>query len=108
MPVYCYECPECGRKDELLRRMAQSSDPAPCPACGNGMRRDYLAEHVHSPDQGYQTPLLSDALGIHPSQIPEAQQRFPHHKFAPDGRMVLESHSERNRVMKELGFHDNN
>jgi hypothetical protein len=59
-------------------------------------------------DPGYQTPILSDALGVHPSQIAEAQSKFPHHNFTPDGRMVIRSHTERNRILKELGFHDRN
>lgn len=64
-----------------------------------------MAEAVHT-DRGYQTPILSEALGVNPSQINEAKQRFPHHNFTPDGRMILSSHTERRQVLKELGFRD--
>jgi hypothetical protein len=59
-------------------------------------------------DTGFQTEQLSDALGVHPDQIPEAQKKFPHHRFHPDGRMILGSAGERKRVLKDLGFHDLN
>lgn len=79
------------------------SSPRPCPQCGaenkwfrmgsaGGFRG--IGEHV------------SDALGIDPSQIGEAQRRFPDHKFTPDGRMILSGSKERSRVLKDLGFVD--
>lgn len=34
MPIYEYRCAGCGRDFELTRPIAQSSDPAPCPGCG--------------------------------------------------------------------------
>jgi hypothetical protein len=49
---------------------------------------------------------LSNALGVAPNQIAEMQKKFPHHRFAPDGRMIFRSHQERNRVLKDLGFVD--
>jgi hypothetical protein len=49
---------------------------------------------------------LSEALGVHPSQIDEARRRFPHHEFAPDGRMVIKSVAHRKKVLKELGYAD--
>jgi hypothetical protein len=68
--------------------------------------RDAVASMQPKTDLGYDSPLLSDALGVHPSQIAEAKRRFPHHNFAPDGRMILGSHYERKRVLKDLGMHD--
>lgn len=34
MPVYEYECEECKKVFEELRRMSDA-EPAPCPACGS-------------------------------------------------------------------------
>lgn len=33
MPVYEYLCPGCGLRFELLRKMAERFDSAPCPTC---------------------------------------------------------------------------
>lgn len=114
MPVYVYKCDVCGTTEDHLRSIADRNELPPCPVCshdtlhypgGNFMERDITAEGGHT-DTGYQTEILSEALGIDPTQISEAKKRFPHHNFAPDGRMILTSHGERKRVLKELGFRD--
>lgn len=111
MPVYCYVCRNCDHRVERLLPVDGRNDPHTCPACSLGdhsvnMVRDLHAEQVHSTDQEYHTPVYSSSLGINPAQIPEALRTFPHHEYAPDGRMILRSHAQRKRVMKELGFHD--
>lgn len=117
MPVYVYKCSVCGMTEDHLRRVADRNELPPCPVCSldwddatnNGpppeLQRDITAEGGHT-DTGYQTEILSEALGIDPTQINEAKKRFPHHNFAPDGRMILSSHGERKRVLKDLGFRD--
>lgn len=118
MPVYVYRCPVCGTTEDHLRRIADRNELLPCPVCpisyredgqveayAQAMERDITAEGGHT-DTGYQTPILSEALGVNPSQIDEAKQRFPHHNFHPDGRLILTSHGERKQVMKDLGFRD--
>lgn len=105
MPVYCYLCPKCEHKEEQVRPMREYDLRPPCPSCGMAMGRDIHSEHVHT-DTGYQTPILSSSLGVPPDQIKDAQRRFPHHRFAPDGRMILSSHGERKKVLRELGFYD--
>ena len=34
MPLYEYRCPKCGTEFELMRRMGEMNNPAPCPKCG--------------------------------------------------------------------------
>lgn len=34
MPIYEYYCTKCGQEFELMRPVSQSSEPAPCGACG--------------------------------------------------------------------------
>lgn len=36
MPIYEYECPNCGSKFEMLRPVAGEDDEVRCPACGAG------------------------------------------------------------------------
>lgn len=122
MPRYEYVCglnPE--HRMDQVRSIQDRDAPITCPVCdavphpekpggANGMlQRDVIGSMpVHTTEKEYDRPLYSEALGIHPSQISEAQQKFPHHEFTPDGRMILRSHTQRERTLKELGFHDNN
>jgi len=103
MPTYMFEC-DCGFEKEAVRPMSQSEDDQPCPHCGKLMRRDYRAELGET--SGEKGSYLSEALGVHPSQIAEAKTRFPHHDFAPDGRMVIKSTAHRKRVLRDIGYAD--
>jgi hypothetical protein len=58
-------------------------------------------------------PVLSDAAGVLPEQIPEmtqylAENGAPDTKFTKDGRVVMEDRDHRRRVLKALDMHDNN
>lgn len=110
MPQYCFTSKSTGKTYTVLRTISNRDNP-PAPSevdeSDEGpFSRDLTAEQTHSTDQEYDKPVFSNALGIHPNQIPEATRRFPHHEYAPDGRMILRSHAQRKRVMKELGFFD--
>lgn len=39
MPVYEYECEECGKVTEALRRMAEADEPIACEKCGSTKTR---------------------------------------------------------------------
>jgi hypothetical protein len=56
-------------------------------------------------------PLASDALAVHPRQIPEAMERDRKRgiasEYLPDGRMVLRDRGQRRDVLRSLQFHDN-
>lgn len=109
MPVYVYKCTVCGHTHDGLSTVGHRDLPRPCPQpqCDGACDRDVVASMTaHSTDQEYRQPIYSEALGVNPSQIADAQKRFPHHEFAPDGRMILRSHAQRGRVLKELGYRD--
>jgi len=105
MPIYVYRCLE-GHQTDEVRAIANRDRSTTCPTCGKKAGRDRVASMRPHTDTGYNVEQLSDALGIHPDQIPEAKQKFPHHNYAPDGRMIIRSHQERKRVLKDLGFRD--
>lgn len=56
-------------------------------------------------------PILSDAMGVHPDQIPQAHERNRRHgiavSYTPDGRAILPDRGARRDLMKLEGFHDN-
>lgn len=110
MPTYEYVCARNAKhRMDQVRTIADRDALQPCPVCEIGyLVRDVIGSMAtNTTEQEYHTPILSDALGVHPSQINEAKSHFPHHEFTPEGQLILRSHAHRNRVMKELGFHDN-
>ena len=58
MPIYEYVCSKCGSKFELLRRLSQASEDAPCPECQSTAKRimSTFAACSRSSD-GFSTPI---------------------------------------------------
>ena len=70
MPVYCYKCAHCGASRTELRPISRRKESVPCGICGaDQMTRDLPAEQVNSTDMEYDKPILSDSMGVHPSQV---------------------------------------
>lgn len=108
MPVYVFKCRLCDHSHDAVRSIGGRDEPLPCPKCSDGVcERDVVASmRVNSTDMEYASPVYSNALGVPPNQIAEAQRKFPHHEFDPNGRMILRSHAGRNRVLRDLGYFD--
>jgi hypothetical protein len=111
MPTYDYVCAACGHRETHITRIADRDTMFFHMECkvepGIIMPRDVVGSMPReTTEQEYDQPIYSDALGVHPSQIPDAQKKFPHHEFLGDGRMVIRSHTQRKRVLKELGMRD--
>lgn len=77
---------------------------------GKRLERDMVADVPGgTPSGGW--PMMSDAMGVHPSQIREAQEhaaaRGVHTEYAPDGRAILRDRNHRKAHMRAMGFRDN-
>lgn len=61
---------------------------------------------------GWHKPVLSDALAVHPAQIPQAMARDKAHglnvEYLPDGRPILTSQAQKRKMIRSLGYHENN
>lgn len=107
MPVYTYKCDNCGRREDQYRTMRNRNRRLPCGVCQKGLlERAFTEEMVNSTEQDYAKPVLSDAMGVHPSQIQEHKRLYPDIPITPDGRIECRSHAERKRIMKKLQFVD--
>jgi hypothetical protein len=55
--------------------------------------------------------IESDSLAVHPLQVPAAMARDKLHglnvEYLPDGRPKLVDRGQRRKMLKSLGFHDN-
>ena len=73
MPIYEYECLQCGKRTEWLQRM---SDPplAACPQCGGEVRRLISAPAFQFKGSGfYKTDYGSGTSGGKPETKPETK-----------------------------------
>jgi hypothetical protein len=68
-----------------------------CPVCARPCRRE-----TGGSQQGFHT-LYSDAMGVHPSQVAEHRRLNPHIPMTDDGRVIIKSARENERICKALG-----
>ena len=101
----CDECDHVCWKES--RRVHE--DGSACSACGDGSNA--RLEHPNGAEPRIKLMQtgegLSEAFGVHPTQIPEAIKAYADKgvkvDFAPDGRMRITSHKHERRVKQALG-----
>lgn len=107
MALYCYTVPGGPTIEELF-----DTGHAPRAITRGNVTyyRDIDAEHGKKPTRFSGWPILSDALGVHPEQIPEAQRELQQHgihaEFTPDGRMQIESRAHQKQILRATKFCD--
>lgn len=111
MPVYCFKCPGCGSQKEVVRPIRDRALPELCDVDAMVMHRDVEQEMggIHTTPPG-NWPLLSDAAGVQPDQIPEAMEHarkvgIPT-DFTPDGRAIFTDRGHRKRYCEAIGLYD--
>lgn len=106
MPQYTFKCEKCGEETTELTLSVREAIPEP-KCCGDAMDRSYDTKSPYK--AAYDTPVLSRTLAIpDEKQRAEMMRRYPNREYLPgkDGRLVMRSHQERNRILKEEGMVD--
>jgi len=110
MPNYSYQC-ENGHEWDSVKPMAMR-DRAFCPQCGMPGARNWRRELLNRRIYKGVWPVLSDAAGVHPDQIPEAKARAAARgvkiDFTSDGRAIFESPRQRREYCRLRGLRDMN
>ena len=106
MPIYCYS--HQGKVIERFFKMGEA--PKAIMDYGTKYERDIHAEHQRPQPVGDLWPLLSDAAGIHPEQIPamsaEARKRGVPTDYTADGQVIFRDPHHRRDYLKAFGMHD--
>ena len=110
MPMYAFRCTECGHKESFLLPIKGRHACPNCPKCGTHktMERDVSAEGGASTNKQYDNPIYSESMGVAPDQVGERRAKFPDIPHTDDGRVIINSLADQNRITKQLGFADKN
>ena len=106
MPMYCFRCDECGHAFDQARAIRHRNRNAKCPHCGQKAPRTPEKELQGDIELDYAQSVLSDACGVQPEQVAEHRRIHPNIPIMDDGRIVMRSHAERKRILKQIGFVD--
>lgn len=109
MPMYCYVCPKCEGKQQVVRPMSESSRRTFCLKCKTKMKRDFITEHS-STRGDWVDQLESNGAGVGADQVAEAREFAKVNKipieYKRDGTALFRSHSSRREALKKLGLMD--
>ena len=111
MPTYCYRCPNCGERKEVVRPMKHSDLPEWCNGCqcGRGMDRDPRAEHC-AVRGDYNDPIVSESMAFDAIDLAEHRRRFPGVEVQVDharsARPIFRSLTQRRDYMKKRNWID--
>jgi len=111
--IYCYVCPRCKHRQEVIKPMSESSVSVPCEKCNTIMSRDIRSEHssFHNTPGNY--PMESNAAGVAVKQAAEAEQHsreigIPTHFNRETGNPVFTSKQHRKKYCEANGLYDRN
>lgn len=110
MPVYSYQS---GDGDVIEEAFPLGTQPEAIRRKGKRFKRNPALDHRGFHDTcGAGYPIASEALGVHPIQIPEAvataRKLGVPTDYTKDGRPILRDREHRSRFLKAHGFHDRN
>lgn len=103
MPIYSYKCLQCNKTQDEYREVRDRNKKGKCNSCGMNNKRAFI-NRIQTTD--YSKEHLSDAMGVPPGQVEEHRRMFPDIPMTDDGRVIVKSHMERKKFLKQLGLRD--
>lgn len=103
--IYCFKCPNCGKRTSVQRPVASHADPPPPCACGTPPIRDFQTEHAAGPRPA-NWPQWSENLGVAPNQVGDFRKAYPDVEINQQGQVRVDSLSDHRRILKRLRMFD--
>lgn len=100
MPTYEYICKNCGHEFELVQRMS-AGVKRKCSQCGQRKLCRLMGTGVQTLTS---KERISFAMGVHPSQIAEAEKMYSGSRYLPNGALVIKSRADKVHKMHERGL----
>ena len=108
MPRYGYVCPRCCYALDVIKPMAEFDTIETCSHCGHFMNRDFNQHGVHCGNKNYGNGyIVSEAMGIHPSQTEEHRQAHPDIEVMPMGQLKFTDFKSHDAYLNKMGWGKN-
>ncbi len=112
MPIFCYECDDCGELTEVFRHAGEGRPAVVQCACGGDAARSYAAE-IGSRRKASCGEIRSVAAGVMPDQAADAQRQLAARGIdvrfdRATGDAIFADRRSRLRALRVMGLHDRN
>jgi len=104
MPTYCYRCEHCGNSFERILPSKKRNEQR-C-SCGKKLQRDIPRELQDNEFNLLEVdnPRWSDALGVHPNQVPGILKEHPDRVYDREGRLLIKNRKHKLQLLREIGW----
>lgn len=102
MPIYCYRCTRCSQKTEVFKGHYNPDPTIHCEYCGKTAERSFSDERVNTDCND--SERWSEAMGVAPNQVAEAQRTFPGSTYDKQGRLLIKNRAHKIKEMKARGY----
>lgn len=107
MPIYEYECQDCGHRDDEFQHMADAPLDR-CPACGGRYARQ-VSRPSGAMTREYRTPIEMHSIAVTgDDEIRAFRRRNPGAEITHDGVPIARTRQEKLRILKNEGFQERN
>lgn len=105
MPLYPYDCLNCGHHEDILKSMGQSDYIERCSKCKTVMERDFA---FHRPEgTPYQKPI--EMFGIapeNPIELAELRRKLPDVELTDQLVPIARTYEQKKQILAATGFED--
>lgn len=104
MPLYPYQCSNCGRQDELFLSMSDYTPEQPC-VCGARMQRVFTTDRVRNPN--FHTPIAMFSVApTNPQELADFRRKCPDIHMTPQLVPLAHNRTEKKQILKAVGFEE--
>ncbi len=99
MPMFDFQCQECGIVKEVFLRKVRRTGK--CGDCGGKTKRLFTLGRRAQPE----SPIWSTAMGVAPDQIREMNAIYPDHEYHPQtGDLRVMNAKHRDKLAADIGL----
>ena len=102
MPLYEFQCEECGCVTGVIAPMSAVPTSAECDQCGRFTPNRVFG--FHDGNREYGVPIVSQSLAMNPNQIADHNRMFPDIRVTDEGCPVFTSYQQHDAYLHKTGF----
>jgi len=105
MPVYPFDCLNCGHHEDIIKSISEYQEHEECPKCTATMQRDFAPTRPESTP--YQHPI--EMFGVapeNPAELADLRRKMPDVELTDQLVPVARTYQQKKQILAATGFED--